>query len=112
LQGLISVRDIEFGRKETYTMRVHQNQVNPYAQLDAMHAAHKASAKREAERTRKKLFEIAAESAGEGDSGACAVSVKQNPEDGSGERQQSPGGRKKQGSNEPDGVQDSISDWA
>jgi hypothetical protein len=46
-------------------MRVHTNQVNPYPQLDAMHSAQKAAAKREAARTRKRLFEVAPEVAGE-----------------------------------------------
>ena len=36
-------------------MHVHQNQINPNAQLDAMYTAQKAAAKREAERTRKAL---------------------------------------------------------
>lgn len=46
-------------------MRVHQSQINLNAQLDAMYAAQKANAKREAERTRKKLLDFASIMAGE-----------------------------------------------
>jgi hypothetical protein len=67
---------IETGGKESSQMRVHQNQVNPYAQLDAMHAAQKAAAKRQAERTRKKLFELASESSSEADAEACIVQLE------------------------------------
>lgn len=49
-------------------MRVHQNQMNPNAQLDAMYAAQKAAARREAERTGKKLLEFGRLVTGEGDS--------------------------------------------
>lgn len=50
-------------------MRVHATQVNPYAQLDAMHAAEKAAAKREAAKTRRKLMEYASKLSGESDFG-------------------------------------------
>jgi hypothetical protein len=46
-------------------MHVHANQINPNAQLDALYAAEKAAAQREAARTRKKLLEFASVLAGE-----------------------------------------------
>jgi len=45
-------------------MRIHSNQPNPNAQLDALSAENKAAAKKRAERTRKKLLESASELAG------------------------------------------------
>jgi hypothetical protein len=50
------VRHSDCNRSGTL-MRVHPNQINPNAQLDAMYAAQKAAAKREAEATRKKLLQ-------------------------------------------------------
>jgi hypothetical protein len=61
-------------------MRVHSNQVNPNAQLDAMYAAQKAAAKREAERTRKKLLEFGSKEAGEVDGEACVVELREREE--------------------------------
>jgi len=46
-------------------MHIHANQINPNAQLDALYAAEKAAAQREAARTRKKLLEFASVLAGE-----------------------------------------------
>lgn len=46
-------------------MHIRPSQVNPNIQLDAMYAAQKAAAKREVERTRKKLTEFASKLAGE-----------------------------------------------
>jgi hypothetical protein len=46
-------------------MRIHANQPNPNAQLDALYAQNKAATKQRAERTRKKLLESASELAGE-----------------------------------------------
>jgi hypothetical protein len=71
-------------------MRVHQNQVNPNVQLDAMYAAQKAAAKREAERTRKKLFELSSELAGAGDLGAYVVKLGAREESEAGGKNQNP----------------------
>ncbi len=46
-------------------MRIHANQPNPNAQLDALCAENKAAARKRTERTRKKLLESASELAGE-----------------------------------------------
>jgi len=54
-------------------MRVHPNQVNANAQLDAVYAAQNAAAKREAARTRKKLLECASELTAEAEPEACIV---------------------------------------
>jgi hypothetical protein len=72
-------------------MRVHSNQVNPNAQLDAMYAAQKAAAKREAERTRKKLLEFGSKVAGEADGEACVVELRERED-----------AEKKKGAKEPD----------
>lgn len=49
-------------------MHIHPNQINPNMQLDSLYAAEKAAAKREVERTRKKLLESAAKLAGQAES--------------------------------------------
>lgn len=96
-------------------MHVRANQTNPYAQLDAMHAAQKVAGKRAAERTRKKLFEFASEIVGEADSEAGVVKL--------GERGSSQGepmqkneraarNRKKQEDRVDEALEKSISDWA
>jgi hypothetical protein len=96
-------------------MHVHQNQVNPNAQLDAMYAAQKAAAKREAERTRKKLVEFASELAGEADSEACVVKLGAREESQAETKQQNPQPQRKQKKNyeqDQDDAERSISDWA
>ena len=94
-------------------MRVHQNQVNAYAQLDAMQAAQKAAAKRRAERTRKKLFDLASESAGEIDGGAWVVQLEPHDEQNTAEETNRQGSRdsKKRGPEIDPGEHRSISDW-
>jgi hypothetical protein len=52
-------------------VHVHANQPNPNIQLNSLYAAEKAEAKRETERTRKKLMEFASVLAGE----ACIVKL-------------------------------------
>jgi hypothetical protein len=57
-------------------MHGHSNQINSSTQLDALYAAEKAAATRQAERTRKRLLESASKLAGESDSGdACVVKL-------------------------------------
>jgi hypothetical protein len=95
-------------------MRVHQNQVNPNAQLDAMYAAQKATARRAAEHTRKKLFEFASELAGDADSDACVVKLGAREEAGAEPQQQTQQRARKQKKEDrdPDDAESSISDWA
>ena len=95
-------------------MHVHPNQINPTIQTDALYAAERAAAKREAERTRKKLLEFASELAGEADSGeACVVRLGAREESQEQAKHQKPNARKKQ--KEPTDTEDAdraISDWA
>jgi hypothetical protein len=91
-------------------MRVHQNQVNPNAQLDAMYAAQKAAAKREAERTRKRLVDFASELAGQADEEACVVQFGPHEETREDARERRPD--RKRSKESSDGAEDSISDWA
>jgi hypothetical protein len=96
-------------------MRVHQNQINPNAQLDAMYAAQKAAAKREAESTRKKLLEFASELSGDADSDACVVKLgprgnsEEKPRQQNSEQSQH---RRKRNQDASQNVNNSISDWA
>jgi hypothetical protein len=98
-------------------MHVHTNQINPNAQLDALYAAGRTAAQREAASIRKKLSESASELAGEAESGeACVVRLEGREESEDGERRQnqpSQGNRKKQkhGADSEYG-ESSISDWA
>jgi len=96
-------------------MHVHASQTNPNIQLNTLYAAEKAEAKRETERTRKKLMEFA--SALSGEAGEACV-VKLGAHDGSEEqaKQNQPGenrSRKKRGEEASSGAGEaSISDWA
>lgn len=96
-------------------MHIHANQINPNTQLDALYAAEKAAAKREAERTRKKLSELASKLAGDADSVEdCVVRL--------GSREESEGQAKEESQENQDGRKkqevranleaDSVSDWA
>jgi hypothetical protein len=96
-------------------MHVHQNQISPNAQLDAMYAAQKAAAQREAERTRKKLLELASTISGEADEDACVVELGAREDSHSGARQQeqrAPRNLKKQEQSDSAPAESSISDWA
>jgi hypothetical protein len=64
-------------RNTSTSMHVHPNQVNQYAQLDSMYAAQKAAGKRAAEQTRRKLLESASALAGEADSEAAVVKLRE-----------------------------------
>ncbi len=87
-------------------MRVHPNQLNPNAQLDAMYAAQKAAAKREADRTRKKLTDFASAMAGEAEVEGALTVTSRDPEGEPGEEQSSQHRRPEQDSDR------TISDWA
>jgi hypothetical protein len=96
-------------------MHVHANQSNPNIQLNTLYAAEKAEAKRETERTRKKLMEFVSMLSGEAGE-ACVVKLRAH--DGSEERakqdqQNENRSRKKQNeSANPEAGDFSISDWA
>jgi hypothetical protein len=96
-------------------MHVHANQTNPNIQLNILYAAEKAEAKRETERTRKKLMEFASVLSGEAEE-ACVV--KLGAHDGSEEqaKQNQPSeNRSREKRNEevnPEARDSSISDWA
>jgi hypothetical protein len=95
-------------------MRVHSNQINAYAQLDALRAAEKAAAKQEAARTRKKLSEFASKLAGEAEWGEdCGVRLGEREEAEEQGRRKNRGGRKKSEDEDGEGRGgNSISDWA
>jgi hypothetical protein len=105
-------------------MHIHPSQINANAQTDALHAADKAAAKREVERTRKKLLEFASEIAGEAAFGEdCIVQLGSREEapreEASREEGQRPQKRQldnqnKNNNNEETNSDDntSISDWA
>jgi len=94
-------------------MRIH-NQVNPNYELNALSAAAKAEAKKEAERTRKKLFDSASALAGEYDE---AVVVKlsgdrESKEDSQQHTAQDQGGEKEQANSKAPQDDDTFSGWA
>lgn len=97
-------------------MHVHPSQVNPNAQLDALYAAEKAAAKREAARTRKKLSEFASKLLGELDSGdACVVRLgadEESQEQGKRENQRQGKRTEKQERGDARDADNSVSDWA
>ncbi len=98
-------------------MHVHANPINPNAQLDALYAAQRADAKREAAGVRKKLSELASELAGEAEAEeACVVRLEgreesqEQPARQNLPRHDSRKKQKEQASTED--AADSISDWA
>jgi hypothetical protein len=93
-------------------MRLCTNQVNPNTQLDAMYAAQRAAAKREAEKTRKKLTEFASALAGEAEGEGFVVQLgeRESAEEET-RRQNLPQGRKGRESEDSE-EEGSISDWA
>ncbi|MFZ0770083.1 MAG: hypothetical protein WCA49_18225 [Candidatus Sulfotelmatobacter sp.] len=95
-------------------MHIHPNQINANAQLDALYAADKAAAKREAERTRRKLLEFASELAGEAESGEdCIVQLGAHEEGQKRQnRQNQPNRRKRKEQVDTADEDNSISDWA
>ncbi len=94
-------------------MRVHGNQINPYAQLDALYAAEKAAAKREAARTRKKLAEFASKLAADaGEDCVVQVGARDESHEQSAQNQQSQSNQKQQkGPADSEGPDNFISDW-
>ena len=96
-------------------MHVHANQTNPNIQLNALYAAEKAEARRQTERTRKKLMEFASVLSGEAGE-ACVVKLgahDESQEQAKQNRQNENQGRKKQNEQgTPEGGDGCISDWA
>jgi hypothetical protein len=98
-------------------MHVRANQINPNAQLDALYAAERAAANREAARTRKKLSEFASRLAAELDSGEGSVrrlgAHEESHEQTKHQNQQNQGSRWKQKEGaDSEAAHNSISDWA
>jgi len=97
-------------------MHVHSNQPNPNAQLDAIYSAQKAAAKQEAERTRKKLTDLASRLVGEAASEACVVELQEREQSGEPpKRQNQPNSAAKKKENERTDAEagnSSVSDWA
>ena len=96
-------------------MHVHANQTNPNIQLNNLYAAEKAEAKRESERTRKKLMEFASVLAGEAGE-ACVVKLGAHDESQEQAKQdrrnENQGGEKQSEPVKPESGDGSISDWA
>jgi len=95
-------------------VHIHPNQINANAQLDALYAADKAAAKREAERTRRKLLEFASELAGEADSGEDCIVQLGAHEEGQKQQKQNQASRNNKQKSQVDSEDagNSISDWA
>jgi hypothetical protein len=94
-------------------MHIHPNQINPKMQLDSLHAAEKAAAEREIERTRKKLLESASKLAGQADSEEDCI-VKLGSRDQEQKQQSQEQSRRKKSTEQPssENADNSISDWA
>jgi hypothetical protein len=92
-------------------MHIHPNPINPNMQLDSLYAAGKAAAKREVERTRKRLLECASALSGEADSGEDCVVELGAREEGEQRQGQNQAARKNP-RKERIAVDPSISDWA
>jgi hypothetical protein len=97
-------------------MHIHANQTNPNVQLNALYAAEKAEAKRETERTRKKLIKFASVLAGEcGEPCVMKLGAHEEPQVQAkqDQRNRNQGSRKKQSEAvNPEPGDASISDWA
>ena len=102
-------------------MHVHANQTNPYIQLDTLHAAERAAAKRDAAKTRKKLMESASRLAGEADDDEdCVVSLGSREESEEQPRRKNLQGEEDSGarrtiqadSTDSEDPNEALSDWA
>ena len=92
-------------------MHIHGVQMNPNLALNAAYAAQKAQAKREAEATRKKLFESTSELAGDGDF-VMSIGAQQENYEGHSQRKNQQE-KKSRNRSEKEGVITShVSDWA
>ena len=98
-------------------MHIRPSQVNPNIQLDAMYAAEKVAAKQEAERTRKKLMEVASKLAGQSESGeALIVEIgareESREESSQQEQQEMVDAQKPKDETDSHDAERSLSDWA
>jgi len=98
-------------------VHIRPSQVNPNIQLDAMYAAEKAAAKQEAERTRKKLMEVASKLAGQSESGeALIVEIgareESREESSQQEQQEMVDAQKPKDETDSHDAERSLSDWA
>jgi len=95
-------------------MHIHASQINPNAQLDALYTAEKAAARKETERTRKKLSEFASALAGEAGESRVSAVANQEPREHAKQADERPrrdsGNTTKQVDSER--ANQSISDWA
>jgi hypothetical protein len=95
-------------------MHVHDNRFDPNSQMAALYAATRAEAKKEAERTRKKLRSFASVLAGEYNDGADPV-VKLSGDDmpqGQANRQNQDGRKKQNEQAKSERVGNPVSYWA
>jgi hypothetical protein len=95
-------------------MHIHPSQINLNAELNALYDLQRAEAKRETDRTRKKLLDSALELEGDSDSYVVRLGEHaESEEQGSPENQQEERSRKNQEERrDPEGTDSSISDWA
>lgn len=95
-------------------MHIHPNQITPNLQLDSLYAAEETAAKREVERTRKKLLEFASKLEGEAKSGEdCIVELGEREEGRNERHQQDRSGQKKTRKQiGPEPTDNFVSDWA
>jgi hypothetical protein len=98
-------------------VHIRPSQLNPNIQLDAMYAAEKAAAKREAERTRKKLMESASKLAGESESGEASIveigaREESREESSRQERQDTADSQKPKDEADSQDAERYLSDWA
>lgn len=96
-------------------MRVRANQVNQYAQPDALYAAEKAAAEREAARSRRKLMEFASGLAGEPDiedPGITRMEAWEEPQEQNKQQREKNQSRNRQRKAESEDADSTISEWA
>jgi hypothetical protein len=98
-------------------VHIRPSEVNPNIQVDAMYAAEKAATKQEAERTRKKLMEVASKLAGESESGEASIveigaREESREESSQRERQDTDESQKPKHETESDLAERYLSDWA
>ena len=101
------------------TMHARSIQPNPYAQLDAIHSAQRAAAKREAARVRKELLESASELAADSDFSDLAImqageekEFRRHPKPRSPQNARVGQNASGQESTDSEGAGTHISDWA
>jgi hypothetical protein len=102
----------DFCTPRSTAMHIHPNQINANAQLDALYAADKAAAKREAENTRRKLMEFASEISGDVEEEDCIVQLGAHEEGQQQQRQRTARWKKQKEQGDSEDKDHSVSDWA